>query len=495
FLSRADLISTARQQTLPAGVTEILKISSGDQDALMVAQESSRVSQEDVRHAAQFYVQQILFAPDSDHYRVLGVDPDDIEAKIKLHYRLLVRWLHPDKNSSNWEAVFSDRVNRAWHSLRTPERRREYDEQLKSQYSYQPISTEPSRELKPSQLRSNQVNERFISSRTMKRLPIAVFGILGVSAVFALWWLSQLQPNLHAPLVANQEKEQREDSAELPATSVAPETISVDPVQKPLPAIVPIATVEDVPEAAIEMTADEKALVQQEISLPAAITPQAVIKKPDVKPTAVALENKNVLVPATKKKNPPQEKASPRMEASLAKVSVNSESTGTTATQKIKTVKSKTTSMPVIVNTVPAVQPVSAVVSNSPVETKAYTTHDANVKQFLQKFSRVYADGDYFALHNLFTNDLNILSAPSQRNVLRSYRQLFENSQSREISLDHVTWLANEDNIVVIASYQAQVLPRGKAEAQSSRGDIRLDLRMENGQLRIVRLQSDTKNG
>lgn len=125
----------------------------------------------------------------------------------------------------------------------------------------------------------------------------------------------------------------------------------------------------------------------------------------------------------------------------------------------------------------------------------AETASDALVKQFLQRFSRVYEEGDYFALHNLFTRDLAILGAPPQRSVLRSYRQLFENSESREISLDHVTWLTSDEHIVVIASYQAQVMPRGKGEALSSRGDIRLDLRVENGQLRIIRLQSDIKNG
>jgi len=72
---------------------------------------------------------------------------------------------------------------------------------------------------------------------------------------------------------------------------------------------------------------------------------------------------------------------------------------------------------------------------------------------------------------------------------------LFEGSECCEISLDHVPWLASDEHIVVIASYQAQVMPRGKAEAQSTHGDIRLDLRMENGQLRIIRLQSDSKNG
>ena len=120
---------------------------------------------------------------------------------------------------------------------------------------------------------------------------------------------------------------------------------------------------------------------------------------------------------------------------------------------------------------------------------------DVSVKQFLRNFSRVYAEGDYFALHNLFTQDLSILGAPPQRKTLRSYRQLFETSQSRQIALDHISWLANDDGITVIASYKVQIIAIGQAETESSRGDIRLDLRMENGRLKIIRLQSDDKNG
>mgnify|MGYP003471905738 FL=1 len=113
----------------------------------------------------------------------------------------------------------------------------------------------------------------------------------------------------------------------------------------------------------------------------------------------------------------------------------------------------------------------------------------------LQQFSRVYADGNYFALHNLFTKDLKIIGAAPQRKVLHGYRQLFQTSQRREIAIKDVTWLENDEKITVVANYQSQVLPLGGEEAESSRGKIRLVLRMENGELKIIRLQSDTKNG
>lgn len=506
FLSRADLIATARQQSLPVGVTEVLKISSGDSEALLKAQESSRYSQEDVRHAAQFYVQQILFAPDSDHYRVLGVDPDDVEAKIKLHYRLLVRWLHPDKNSSDWEAVFSDRVNRAWHSLRTPERRREYDQLLKSQYSHQPASNEPSRELKPSQLRRDKVDERFMSSRTIKRLPIAVFGMLGISAVFALWWLSQLQPNLQATdmannVVANKESVQQDIPAITP-TGIAPVDVAPAPqAAKVMPEAMPVATPESAATAPLAMPEVQEVPAKETTRPPviAAINTasKATVVVPQTKPVMLSLENKTTPPPAATKKITTPEKKIPATEMALLKTPAKEEKIGQ---QKNKATKTKAAPKPEEISVsdnvrTVATEPVNTMASAGMADTKSARSYDTNVKQFLQQFSRIYAEGDYFALHNLFTRDLSILSAPPQRSVLRSYRHLFENSQSREIALDHVTWLANDENIVVIASYQTQVTPHGKSETESSKGDIRLDLRMENGQLRIIRLQSDTKNG
>lgn len=482
FLSRTDLIAVARQQPLPDGVTELLKISSGDNEVLLAAQESSRHSQEDVRHAAQFYAQQILFSPDSDHYRVLGVDPDDPEAKIKLHYRLLVRWLHPDRNPSDWEVVFSERINRAWHALRTPERRWQYDEQLISERLLNKDIV-PGREIKPAQWRNSKTDAHFMSARTIKRLPIAVFSLLGVGAVLALFLFSQMQPDLQPTSITNN------NAAPLAATAQAPNAESML-ASVPKEAIVTINEDTGLIEPASRLFIEENktapmpvviaepmpVLSSAETSMPAIAVPKLAVKKP-----AVPVLTQKKQIPAEKL----LETASLPSSPVVVSLAASEDKPKSKRSRQNKTALAKANAalaleIPVAVNT-------SA--------TQTAIANDASVKQFLQRFSRVYAEGDYFALHNLFTKDLSIIGAAPQRTVLRSYRQLFENSQSRVIALDHVSWLGNDENIVVIASYQAQILPRGKGQIQSSRGDIRLDLRMENGQLRIIRLQSGTKNG
>ena len=67
------------------------------------------------------------------YYDVLGVDPDaDLEA-IRQAWRVKVRLLHPDRHHGSPDDVQAEaatetlRVNRAWATLRDPERRREYD--------------------------------------------------------------------------------------------------------------------------------------------------------------------------------------------------------------------------------------------------------------------------------------------------------------------------------------------------------------------------------
>ncbi len=485
FLSRTDLIASARQQTLPEGVTELLKISSGDQETLLAAQESSRHSQEDVRHAAEFYVQQILFSPDSNHYRVLGVDPDDAEAKIKLHYRLLVRWLHPDKNSSDWEVVFSERINRAWHALRTPERRREYEVQLASERPSNKESVR-SREIKPAHWRDSNADARFMSARTIKRLPIAVFSLLGVSALLALFLFSQMQPNLQPTSIANNDSSSPVLVAPTPEEALAQSVVATAPKETLVTISDDTGLIEPASKSVIEE--DQNTPVLALVPEPVPVKTSTKSNVPVVVPPKLAAKIPLPLVVAQKKQKPIEklpETASLPPSPVVVSVATNEDKIKNKRSRKNKTALAKANiasalETPVAVNTL---------------ATPAGTASDASVKQFLQRFSRVYSEGDYFALHNLFTKDLSIVGAPPQRTVLRSYRQLFENSQSREIALDHVTWLSNDENIVVIASYQAQILPRGKAEVQSSRGDIRLDLRMENGQLRIIRLQSDIKNG
>lgn len=61
-------------------------------------------------------------------YAVLGVDPGADTATIRRAYRALARRHHPDFGGDTQQMVV---INDAWHTLRDPERRARYDQQLR----------------------------------------------------------------------------------------------------------------------------------------------------------------------------------------------------------------------------------------------------------------------------------------------------------------------------------------------------------------------------
>ena len=70
-----------------------------------------------VIEAARFYLQQALFRPEADSYRVLGIDPGASRATARNHMRWLLEWLHPDRNNNSWDAVYAERVLKAWREV------------------------------------------------------------------------------------------------------------------------------------------------------------------------------------------------------------------------------------------------------------------------------------------------------------------------------------------------------------------------------------------
>jgi len=83
-----------------------------------------------VQSAATFFIEQVLFAPDADAYRVLGANPQASAGELRRNVALLLRWLHPDLDPRGQRAIFVGRVTAAWNDLKTPDRRTAYDQSL-----------------------------------------------------------------------------------------------------------------------------------------------------------------------------------------------------------------------------------------------------------------------------------------------------------------------------------------------------------------------------
>ena len=122
-----SLRSSLRLQPLPEDVEQLIVLAAGTAAPLAAASARSGELPSEVLEAARFYIREVMLFQDADAYRVLGVFRSASEAQIKLHYRHLQHWLHPDRVGNDWESVFAARINAAWHELRTPARRAAYD--------------------------------------------------------------------------------------------------------------------------------------------------------------------------------------------------------------------------------------------------------------------------------------------------------------------------------------------------------------------------------
>ena len=123
------LASAMREQSLPPDTLVVIRIAAGCRDTVQEALSLTGAPAETLKEAAVLYLQKILLAPDSDCYRVLGVQPDAPRVKMREHMRWLIKWLHPDRDPNDWESVFAERVLKAWREAgKSPRVKRQEDE-------------------------------------------------------------------------------------------------------------------------------------------------------------------------------------------------------------------------------------------------------------------------------------------------------------------------------------------------------------------------------
>jgi|SRR5688572_23286071 hypothetical protein len=126
-------VGLVRGQPLPEGVPKLLSVAVGDAESDEAAVEATGQPLDVIKQAATFFIQEILFAPGADSYRVLGAGPAATSGELRQNMALLMKWLHPDVAGQGDHSVFATRISAAWNTLKTPERRAAYDGELQAE--------------------------------------------------------------------------------------------------------------------------------------------------------------------------------------------------------------------------------------------------------------------------------------------------------------------------------------------------------------------------
>lgn len=116
-----------RAEPLPQGLLSLLQIAAGDEDAERQAASLLKRTRQDIRRAANFFIEQVMLYPGAESYRILGADPRASAGELRRHMVLLQRWLHVDADRGGEHRIFVGRVTAAWNDVKTPDRRSAYD--------------------------------------------------------------------------------------------------------------------------------------------------------------------------------------------------------------------------------------------------------------------------------------------------------------------------------------------------------------------------------
>lgn len=103
----------------PLFMLDVVKSAAGDEATLQKNSADLDVSTEQVSQASKFYLQKLCASAGDDPFRMLALDVGATEADIRDHKRWLLKWLHPDRNPSKWEAKFFMAVNQAAQQIET----------------------------------------------------------------------------------------------------------------------------------------------------------------------------------------------------------------------------------------------------------------------------------------------------------------------------------------------------------------------------------------
>jgi hypothetical protein len=104
------LVRKVKSQPLPKRVLPIIRIAAGEAIEEHLSDSTHGWKETDIRSAAVFFLQQILFDKNADDFRILGLTSDASLAEVKDHKRALMKWLHPDRNNNKWENALLQRL-------------------------------------------------------------------------------------------------------------------------------------------------------------------------------------------------------------------------------------------------------------------------------------------------------------------------------------------------------------------------------------------------
>ena len=536
---------TSSRSPIPSGIYESFKIAIGKMTVPEFLRTGSLANTDDqlIKEAIRFYIKNVLLSSTADYYRRLGVSPDAGFDKIRTHYKYLFRLFQPDKeqNASNWDETYTRRINQAYGTLRSSEKRKEYDDFLAAlaarnktqqqteieeipgvQVTRESIDSLTEKEAETTRIAAEHNYDYDEDKKVIPWLKIILVLLLasGVATYFVFKtniqsFISTLTKNTSQSSVENiRDQQVSQQTQTVPVIETMPETFNDDVVEskniKPEESveIAPVSPLQSSnanqlsPSPASDNSADLPGLTVNEavsdsvteIQVEEKTTPLVgVIQKPALeKRTAVKLPE-----PVVKPK-PLIEKVEAKKITAVTELAVDKEQNADQVNKidvPVPAIKSPVAMLP-LGSPVEVLKPVAKVEKTiipeaKPVAmpkksaVKSQVISKERVKNFITDFSLAYEEGNLDAFMTYFAADASTNDAANKAGIRKEYQALYDSTEMRVIDLDNVQWKIKKHKAIGKGDFTVTVLGTGGGEMKSFSGLIKLEVVSVGKELKI----------
>ncbi|MBV2235192.1 MAG: DnaJ domain-containing protein [Sterolibacterium sp.] len=471
---------------------------------------------EDVRPAAQFFIEQILLAHDANHYRVLGTRPTASPEELKINHRLLMRLYHPDRHvleglDTDRQASHAARINLAYTNLHSPAARSAYDLSLRqAQQARQTIT--PAAPLRATRRRHSTTPAAPLlppwAARHLPQLVLAGFALLAVAAV-GLVYLNRTpsgaigagddfaqQPaaviaDASKPAQAqhhdNQQIEYLKQLATTGQTMPMPDAPALTTPTRLVSNAETAAAADETPTQTTKTantlrdaadTATMKATTTLREVNTATTLAVAAVAIPAATPVAAPVATRNAASVATT----PAPTASTRPATPVsapAQPTVPAAATGQSPPaphQPTRPAVAPPMSSPSPAS-LPATAPMATVATVPPPGAAAAAADDGteNLGGLLDALSILYEKGDLEAFLALFDENARIENG-GKAHIRNDYDNLFRDTHARKLTIYNMNWVKDGSTYRGQGSFQARVLSRNSSTPRIYNGTITLEV-------------------
>ena len=136
---RPALAQALRHEPLPPAVLTVIRLAAGRAETLRAVAARTGKAPSFLQWAAASYLHEVVWADDSDPYRVLGAAPDASPEDLAVHLLWLMRWATLSDGEGKLQEAFAWRVLEAWDEVKPVKRQPVQDETVLGAWQMVPM--------------------------------------------------------------------------------------------------------------------------------------------------------------------------------------------------------------------------------------------------------------------------------------------------------------------------------------------------------------------